>query len=92
VGITLEGERLLFLNVEKVRRGDIICGYTVPEMARLIKIDPSWIYHRILDGRIRMGKHSKYGCYLFPKNQQAIDELKGLKNREVRHVSFQEVH
>lgn len=82
----------IFLNVERVRRGDIICGYTVPEMARLIKIDPSWIYHRILDGRIRMEKHSKYGCYLFPKNQQAIDELKGLKNREVRHVSFQEVH
>jgi DNA invertase Pin-like site-specific DNA recombinase len=51
-------------NLEKLRRGETCPAYAVPEMARLIGIDPSWIYRRIGDGTIRIQPDPRYHCYL----------------------------
>jgi len=75
-------------NLERARRGELTSAYTLPEMARLIKIDPFWIYGKIHDGTIKIQKDPSYRCYLFPKTPRIIEELKRLKNRKVRHVSI----
>lgn len=79
-------------NLEKLRRGERPRAYTVPEMARLIGIDPSWIYRKIEDGTIKIRRDPRYHCYLFPKDKKTIHTMKRLKNQEVRHASIPEVH
>ena len=79
-------------NLQKLRRGEACRAYTVPEMARLIGIDPSWIYRKIGDGTIRIQRDPRYHCYLFPKDKKTIQTMKRLKNQEVRHASIPKVH
>jgi DNA invertase Pin-like site-specific DNA recombinase len=79
-------------NLEKIRRGEVSWAYTLPEMARLIGIDPSWIYREIGRGTIKIDRDSRYGCYMFPKTRQIVERMKQLKNRKVRHASIPKVH
>ena len=79
-------------NLEKLRRGKPCRAYAVPEMARLIGIDPSWIYRKIGDGTIRIQRDPRYHCYLFPKDPKTIQTMKRLKNQEVRHAAIPKVH
>jgi len=79
-------------NLEKLRRGEACRAYTVPEMARLIGIDPSWIYRKIGDGTIKIRRDSRYHCYLFPKDNKTIHTMKRLRNQEVPHASIPKVH
>jgi hypothetical protein len=79
-------------NLEKVRRGEVSWAYTLPEMARLIEIHPSWIHRKISCGTIKIDRDSRYGCYLFPKEPQVVERMKQLKNRKVRHASVPRVH
>jgi hypothetical protein len=67
-------------------------GYTVPEMARLIDIDPSWIYRSISDGKIEITKDQQYGCYLFPRTRAAVRSMKQLRKNQVVQVSFRKEH
>jgi predicted DNA-binding transcriptional regulator AlpA len=79
-------------NLEKVRRGEVSWAYTLPQMARLIGIDQTWIYRRIGDGTIKIRRDPRYHCYLFPKDKKTINTMKRLKNQEVRHASIPKVH
>jgi DNA invertase Pin-like site-specific DNA recombinase len=62
----------------KVRRGNLPTGYTVREMARLIKVDPSWIYRAISVGKIEVSRDPEYACYLFPRQDGAVDAMREL--------------
>jgi len=80
-------------NLEKVRRGDRPRhSYTIKEMAKQIKIDPSWIYRKIARGMIRIKKDPIYGCYLFPRTKQCVSQLKRLKSGRLPHISVPQVH
>jgi hypothetical protein len=78
--------------LERLRRGERPPGYTVLQVARLLKVDRSWISRKICRGQIRLEKDAHYGCYLFPRDRSTIDRLRELKNGKVLHVSFTEEH
>ena len=61
-------------------------------MAQLIEIDPSWFYRKIRKGSIRIKKDPVYGCYLFPRTKQCLNQLKRLKTGVLAHATLQEVH
>lgn len=82
----------ILTGLERVRRGERAPGYTVREMARLIGIDPSWIYRGISRGDIRIEKDARYGCYLFPRTRSTIHQMKQLKSDKVSQVSFPREH
>ena len=78
--------------LEKVRRGERVPGYTIREMALMIGVDPSWIYRSIGRGQILIGQDDRYGCYLFPKTDSSIDQMRRLKSDKVSQVSFPKEH
>lgn len=80
------------LVVQKVRDGGLAEGYTARELTRLLGVHPCWIYRRVGDGRIKIDKDPKYGAYLFPREQDTVEQLRRLKSHEVPHVSFRKVH
>ena len=61
-------------------------------MAQLVEIDPSWFYRKIRNGTIRIKKDPVYGCYLFPRTNQCVGQLKQLKKGKLAHVTVQKVH
>ncbi|HEY7427002.1 MAG TPA: recombinase family protein [Gemmataceae bacterium] len=79
-------------NVQKAREGSLPCGYKIPEIARLLAVDPSWIYRLIARGVIQVAKDSRFGCYLFPRKKETIHQLRQLKHKEIAYVSFPAVH
>jgi hypothetical protein len=79
-------------NIEKVRRGDIPFAYTPTELAEMLQIDRTWIYHRITDGSIRIKKDPAYDCYLFPRSRHCMAQFRRLRKGAVSHVSFPEGH
>jgi DNA invertase Pin-like site-specific DNA recombinase len=82
----------ILTGLERVRRGERLPGYTVRELARLIGIDPSWIYRGISRDHIRIEKDVRYGCYLFPRTRSALHQMKQLKSDKVSQVSFLKEH
>jgi sugar-specific transcriptional regulator TrmB len=79
-------------NFTRGRRGSLPFAFTVSEVARRLRVHYTWIYDRINDGRIRLQKNPTYRCYLFPRNQQVIQELRQLKKGTIHHVTIPEVH
>jgi DNA invertase Pin-like site-specific DNA recombinase len=79
-------------NYTKVRTSSIPGGYTVGEIAKLIPVDPSWIYRRLERGDIQITKDRRFGCYLFPRQPSVVNDLKRLKSREVLQMTVPEVH
>jgi DNA invertase Pin-like site-specific DNA recombinase len=77
-------------NRERARRGELASSaYTLQEMARLLNVAPHWFHGRMKDGTLKIEKDPRYDCYLFPKDQETVEQLKRLKNRKVRYVSLQ---
>jgi DNA invertase Pin-like site-specific DNA recombinase len=76
----------------RLRRGDRPKGYTITAMARLLKVDPAWIYRGLRQSRIRMERDVRFGCYLFPRTRLAVTQMKQLRKGQVSHVSFLEEH
>lgn len=80
-------------NLEQLRQGEVLASaYTIKEMAQLVKIDSSWFYRKIRTGSIRIKKDPVYGCYLFPRTNQCVGQLKQLKKGKLAHVTIQKVH
>ena len=80
-------------NLEQLRRGKLLTNaYTIKEMAQLVEINPSWFSRKIRNGSIRIKKDLVYGCYLFPRTNQCIGQLKRLKKGKLAHVTIQKVH
>ncbi len=88
----LKQRHCIVSNYAKARDGNLPDGYTIREMAAQIEIDPSWFYRRIGRGAITVGRHPKYGVYLFPRTTRSVNQMKRLKKGELRHVSFPTVH
>ena len=61
-------------------------------MAKLIAIDPNWIYRGISQGRIEIEKDRQFGCYLFPRTRAAVQAMKKLRKGKVLQVSFRKEH
>jgi DNA invertase Pin-like site-specific DNA recombinase len=82
----------IWMGLGNLRRSERLPGYTIPEMARLIAIDASWIYRSIGQGRIAIDKDRHYGCYLFPRTRAAVRSMKQLRQGKVLQVSFRKEH
>jgi hypothetical protein len=82
----------IHLGLGRLRRGELPRGYTITAMARLLGVDPCWIYRRLHEGRIRIARDPQFGCYLFPHTREAVRQMKRLKRGEVEQVSFLEEH
>jgi len=80
------------IGLGRLRRGDQPYGYTITAMARLLEVDPAWIYRALHDGRIQMERDIHFGCYLFPRTQHTVQEMKRLRKGEICHVSFLQEH
>lgn len=79
--------------LEQIRRGTRPTGtYTTSEVAAQLGIQRNWIYRKISSGEIRIDKNEAFGCYLFPKTKQTINDLNRLKSGKCAHVSIQKVH
>ena len=76
----------------RLRRGDRPYGHTITAMARLLRVDPAWIYRGLHDGRIRMTKDARFGCYLFPKTRSAVQQMQQLRKGVIDQVSFLKEH
>lgn len=76
----------------RLRRGDRPKGYTITDMARLLRVDPGWIYRGLNQGRIRMDKDIHFGCYLFPRTRSAVKQMKQLRTGALCQVSFLKEH
>lgn len=81
-------------NLERLRSGALTLpnAYTLPQIAKAVEIDPSWIYRKIGTGDIRIIKNESAGCYLFPKTIGCVNELKRLRKGRLTHVTIPEVH
>jgi hypothetical protein len=78
------------LGLGRLRRGELPVGYTIAAMARLLGVDPAWIYRGLRASRIRMERDPQFGCYLFPHTHAAVKQMKQLRQGIIRHVSFLE--
>ena len=76
----------------RLRRGDRPQGYTITAMARLLHVDPAWIYRALRQGRILMERDVHFGCYLFPRTRQTVKLMKQLRKGQVCQVSFLKEH
>jgi DNA invertase Pin-like site-specific DNA recombinase len=82
----------IHLGLGRLRRGELPRGYTITAMARLLGVDPAWIYRRLHEGRVRVARDPRFGCYLFPHTREAVRQMKRLKSGKIEKVSFLEEH
>jgi hypothetical protein len=89
----LKHQYVIVSGLEQIRRGTRPKGtYTAAEVAAQLGVQRNWIYRKISSGEIRIDKNEAFGCYLFPKSKQMINDLKRLKLGKCAHVSIQKVH
>ena len=74
--------------IETMRRGSIPGYYKLPELARLISVDPTRLYRLIGSGKIQVNLDQKYKCYLFNKDAKPVEKIRMLLRGEVEQVSF----
>jgi len=74
--------------IEQVRRGSIPGFYKIPDLAKLVPIDPTWIYRLIGRGKIQIEQDRQYHCYLFDKESKPVEKIRMLLHGEVKQVSF----
>ena len=82
----------ILAGLEKVRRGEQVPGYTIREMARLIGIDPSWIYRSDRPRRDPDREGRSLRMLPVSENRSSIDQMKKLKDDKVPQVSFPKEH
>lgn len=90
--LKLRGRNGMPLGMSRVRKGGLPEGYTIREMAREMRVDPSWIYRKIGRGEVVITRHPDYGCYLIPRDPSSVDQLKQLKAGTLRQLSFLQEH
>lgn len=88
----LRGRNGVRLGLGRVRAGGLAEGYTIREMSAAVRVDPSWIYRKIGKRKLKVPRHTRYNCYLFPRTSAAIHRVEQLKAGEVRQVSFPKEH
>ena len=82
----------IYLGFARLSRSGSPQGYTIRELAGILGVKSSWIYHGIYRGRIRVHRHAYFGCYLFPRTKETIRHLRRLQTGKITEVSFLEEH
>ena len=90
--LKLRSRHGIYLGLGRLRRGELPVGHTVAAMARLLQVDPAWIYRGLRRGCIRMGRDPHFGCYLFPRTRAAVLQMKQLRRGSISQVSFLQEH
>jgi DNA invertase Pin-like site-specific DNA recombinase len=60
---------------------------TVSQLAKRLQVGVHWIYDRLHNGTIALGRDAATGLYLFPDNTATLEQLAALKNGLVSRVS-----
>ncbi|HEY2786675.1 MAG TPA: hypothetical protein VGJ05_17055, partial [Fimbriiglobus sp.] len=90
--LKLRGRYKLYLGLERIRRGMLPVAYTIAALARRLRVDPAWIYRGIAAKRIQIDRDPIYGCYLFPRSRETVQQLRRLHRQEVPHITFPKGH
>ena len=61
---------------------------TIPQLANIFDVSPSWFYDRINNGRIQIAKDEKTGLYLFPDHPETLEKLKQFKSGILKNLRF----
>ena len=61
---------------------------TVSQLTKKLEVRNYWVYDRINNQTIQIGKNPETGGYLFPDTPQTIDKLLKLKNGIVENIQF----
>lgn len=90
--LDLRGRHKIYLGLERIRRGTLPIAYTIAALARRLRVDPAWIYRGMAAKRIRIERDPMYGCYLFPRTRETVQELRRLRRGEIPHITFPKGH
>lgn len=64
-------------------------GYlTIPQLADKLKVTRQKIYHRVLDGTIKVKKDESLKCYLFPDKLATLTQLRQLFDGKIEQIAF----
>jgi hypothetical protein len=80
------------IGLGRLQAGERHPGWTMAEVAKQLRVHPSWLSRAITRGRLVMSKNWLFGCYLFPRDRETMTQLRALKAGTVRKVSIPEVH
>jgi hypothetical protein len=80
------------LSLAQVRQGNLAEGYSIRELSELLNVDSSGFYGCITKGKIQIEKHPRYGCYLFPRTEETVHQLKRLRSGKLAQLSFPKEH
>jgi len=61
---------------------------TVPQLARLLEVTPSWLYDRIHNGCIQMTKDPQTGLFLFADTPETLEKLQLFKAGTLKNLRF----
>lgn len=78
----------LFLKRSQSHPRRIAGHLTVPQLARALDLSKHWIYDRIHNGCIEVGKDTATGLYLFPDQPTTLKMFKELKAGRVLRLQF----
>lgn len=68
-------------------------GYlTLPQVARVLDVNPHWIYDHINRGRIQVTKDVETDLYLFPDNPDTLERFRKFKSGDLKNLCFSTEH
>jgi hypothetical protein len=82
----------IYLGFARLNRAGAPAAYTIQELAGILGVKASWIYHSVYRGSIRVARDAYFGCYLFPRTNETIRRLRRLRSQRIAEVSFLEEH
>jgi hypothetical protein len=59
---------------------------TVARLAQQLEVEQHWLYARIYNGRIQVERDARTGLYLFADNAETVEQLRKLRDGEVKTV------
>jgi len=80
----------LFLKRSQSHPRRIAGHLTVTQLARALDLSKHWIYDRIHNGCIEVGKDAATGLYLFPDQPTTLEKFKELKTGKLYNLRFSE--
>ncbi len=88
---TVKGIRLkhrLFIKPSQSHPRRISGFLTLPQLARALDIPRHWLYDRIHNGTIVIGRDGQTGLYLFPDHPHTLEQLKQLRAGQLKQLHF----
>lgn len=77
-----------FLNAPR-SRPVVVPGYlTISQLSQKLGIRRQWFLEQIIKGAIRVERNASKRCYLFPDNQQTLDEMSRLREGKTSKLVY----